>query len=390
MTQHHRELPEPADRPPSVQQIGDPGRASYLVTGYAEAREALLDPTLSKNTGVFFAGQPSTRDVHPAISRSMLATDPPEHTRLRRLVVGAFSTGTVQTLRPRIEQLTLELLDRFPEGQPVDLVRELAVPLPVAVICEMLDVPAADRAYLAGLSAQLFASGRPEVNDRASHELAGYMDALVEGRRARLGDDLLSRLIQAQDGDGQQLSHFELTSLACLLLVAGHETTTHAIGNALLELLQRPDVLTRLRANASQIPEAVDELLRLGSPVALTTFRWSTEPIVLGGQDIPAGRPVLVALGAANRDQAAYPDPDRLDLDRGAQAHLAFGHGIHRCLGAPLARAEVEIVLAELITRFTDLRLAVEPADLHWQKTRLVRGLVSLPVLLGARAHPIG
>ena len=385
MTQHNKEHQEPGMRAPAVQRVGDPERPSYVVSGYPEARQALLDPALSKNTAAFFASRPSTRDIHPAISRSMLATDPPDHTRLRRLVTSAFSTGTVQDLRPRIRFLTRQLLDALPTSEPVDLVRDLAVPLPVAVICEMLDVPVADRAYLGELSSRLFAAGAPEVNDRASHELAHYMDGLVQARRAQPAADVLSRLVQARDTDGEQLTQFEVTSLAALLLVAGHETTTHAIGSAVLELLRRPEALAHLRANPGQIPRAVDELLRLGSPVALTTFRWTTGPLTLAGQEIPAGHPVLIDLAAANRDPQVYDRPDELDLDRAAQAHLAFGHGIHRCVGAPLARVEVEIALNELLTRFTEINLAVNEGELRWQRTRLVRGLADLPVWLRTR-----
>jgi len=370
-------------RPAPVQEIGPPGKSSFVVTGYAEARQALLANELSKNTTAFFGGGPSKRDVHPAISQSMLATDPPDHGRLRRLVAGAFSTGTVSGLRPWIADLTDQLLDQLDPGSTVDLVRSLAVPLPVAVISELLDVPVSDRPNLAGVSARLFAAGRAADADAASHELARYMNDLVNDRRARPGDDLVSRLIAARDGHGEPLSHFELTSLAALLLVAGHETTTHAIGNAVLELLQAPDALAHLSSNPDAIAPAINELLRLASPVAVTTFRWSTAPVRLSGQEIPAGRPVLVALGQANRDRGTFPDPDRLDLERdNASAQIAFGHGIHRCLGAPLAVAELEIVLRALLTRFPKLRLAVAPDQLQWQETRLVRGLVALPVEL--------
>ncbi|MEY9848337.1 cytochrome P450 [Streptacidiphilus sp. BW17] len=386
MSEHTRvsaEVARHSGRPSPVQETGSPGRTSFVVSGYAEARQALQEPALSKDTNAFFAGTSSTRDVHPVISRSMLATDAPEHGRLRRLVAGAFSTGTVLGLRPWIEQLTDQLLDQMDVSAPVDLVQALAVPLPVAVISELLAVPASDRPQLGTLSARLFAAGRPVDADAASHELARYMNDLVNDRRAHPGEDLVSRLIAARDGNGEQLSQFELTSLAALLLVAGHETTTHAIGNAVLELLRAPATLAHLAGNPDAIAPAIDELLRLASPVAVSTFRWSTAPVSLSGQEIPAGRPVLVALGQANRDAATFPDPDRLDLERGnASAQIAFGHGIHRCLGAPLAKAELEIVLRALLTRFPQLKLAVEPDQLQWQATRLVRGLVALPVQL--------
>ena len=355
--------------------------SSILVTGYAEAREALLDPALSKDTEAFFSGRPSGRSLHPAISQTMLATDPPAHTRLRRMVAGAFSTGTVNALRPYIQQLTEQLVDRF-EGPTVDLVRDYTVPLPVTIIGELLGVPPQDRPGLHDLSGQLFAAGQPDVIDVASHTLAEYMDQLVTHKRTAPGEDLLSRLVAARDESGSALTQAELVSLAALLLVAGHETTTHAIGNAVLALLQHPDALARLSEAPERAEAAVDELLRFDSPVALSTFRWSREPTGLGDRPIEARQSVLVALGASNRDPARFADPDTLDLDRDAQQHLAFGHGIHRCVGAPLARAEIGIALRTLLTRHPTIALAVPPEDLAWRQTRLMRGLSSLPVTL--------
>ncbi|MFF2198415.1 cytochrome P450 [Streptomyces sp. NPDC058157] len=359
---------------------GSAGGPAYLVTGYAEAREALGDPRLSKDTGAFFADKESRRRLHPAVSRSMLATDPPGHTRLRKLVTGAFTTGAVRQLRPFIARTTDELLARWNPGEPFDFVAGLAVPLPVIVICELLGVPQADRSAVRRWSAGLFADGQPEAVDEASHALAGYMTELIAARRRAPGSSLLDRLIAARDGQ-DRLSEEELVSLAVLLLVAGHETTANALGNALLALLRSPAVPARLRADPDMLPAVLDELLRFDSPVGTATFRFTTEPVTLGGTAIPAGVPVLVALGAANRDPDRFPAPDRLDPDRDAAAHLAFGHGIHRCVGAPLALAEAEIALRAVLTRFPGVRLAVPAEELRWRRTRLVRGLASLPVL---------
>ncbi|WP_019074505.1 cytochrome P450 family protein [Streptomyces hokutonensis] len=360
---------------------GSAGRVSYLVTGYAEAREAFADPRLSKNTARFFAGRLSDRDLHPAVSRNMLATDPPEHARLRALVTKAFSTGAVAKLRPYIAGLVDELLDAWPEHGPVDLVAGLAVPLPVTVICEMLAVPEADRELVHRWSGELFAAGDPRRIDAASHAVGTYMTDLVAARRASPGESLLDDLIAVRDGQ-DRLTEDELVSLAVLLLVAGHETTTNFIGNAALALLQHPESLARLKAEPELFGTALDELLRFDSPVGIATFRYSTEALTLGGTDIPAGVPVLIAPGAANRDPARFPDPDRVDLDRGATGHLAFGHGIHRCLGAPLARAEGELALRAVFARFPDVRLACPVAQLEWRHTRLTRGLTSLPVVV--------
>ncbi|MFF6785093.1 cytochrome P450 [Streptomyces sp. NPDC012510] len=361
---------------------GSGGRHSYLVTGYAEARQAFTDPRLSKNTARFFAGRPSQRDLHPAVSQNMLATDPPEHARLRALVTKAFTTGAVARMRPYIAGLIDELLDAWPQhGGTVDLVETLAVPLPVTVICELLGVPESDRTLVRTWSSDLFAAGDPARIDAASHELAAYMTDLVTTTRDSPGDSLLDALIAARD-DQDRLTEDELVSLAVLLLVAGHETTTNFIGNAALALLRHPETLARLRAEPHLVADALDELLRYDSPVGIATFRYTTEPLTLGGTDIPEGAPVLIAPGAANRDPRHFPDPDHLDLTRHPTGHLAFGHGIHRCLGAPLARAEAELTLQALLTRFPDLHLAVPPSSLTWRHTRLTRGLTSLPLTM--------
>ncbi|MCX5386857.1 cytochrome P450 [Streptomyces sp. NBC_00083] len=359
---------------------GAGARAGYLVTGYAEAREALADLRLSKDTAAFFAGRESRRRLHPAVAHTMLATDPPRHTRLRKLVTKAFTTGAVARMRPFIARVTDELLDRLPTGEQVDLVAALAVPLPVVVICELLGVPEAERPAVQRWSGELFAAGNPELIDAASHSMAAYMARLIADKRSRPGRSLLDDLVAARDGD-DRLSEEELVSLGVLLLIAGHETTTNFLGNAVLALLRHPEVLDHLRDDLDRVPAALDELLRFDSPVGTATFRYATEDLTLGGVGIPAGAPVTVALGAANRDPERFPSPDRLTPDRDAAAHLAFGHGIHRCVGAPLARAEAEIVLRALLTRFPRLRLAVPPGQLQWRHTRLVRGLTTLPVL---------
>jgi cytochrome P450 len=311
----------------------------------------------------------------------MLATDPPQHARLRSLVTKTFSTGAVARLRPYIADLVDELLDAWPEHGPVDLVAGLAVPLPVTVICEMLAVPEADRELVHSWSGELFAAGDPQRIDAASYAVGKYMTDLVASRRGSPGESLLDDLIAVRDGQ-DRLTEDELVSFAVLLLVAGHETTTNFIGNAALALLQHPDSLTQLKAEPALLGTALEELLRFDSPVGIATFRYSTEALTLGGTDIPAGVPVLIAPGAANRDPLRFPGPDRLDLNRGATGHLAFGHGVHRCLGAPLARAEGELALRAVLSRFPDIRLAHPAEQLEWRHTRLTRGLTSLPVIL--------
>ncbi|CAM5323894.1 cytochrome P450 family protein [Streptomyces abikoensis] len=359
---------------------GSGGRPSYLVTGYAEAKAAFMDPGLSKDTARFFADRPSGRNLHPAVAHTMLATDPPEHTRLRRLVTKAFTTGAVTRLRPYIRHTADHLLDGLPEDGEADLVTGLAVPLPVTVICQLLGVPEADRAQVRAWSSYLFAAGQHQRIDAASHAVAGYMADLIGAKRRAPDDSLLHDLITVRD-EGEQLSEDELVSLAVLLLVAGHETTTNFIGNAVLALLQHPELFNRVRTEPGTMSSMLNELLRYDSPVGIATFRYSTQVITLGETEIPAGVPVLISPGAANRDPAQYPTPDRPDADRDARGHLAFGHGIHRCLGAPLALAEAEIALGALLARFPGLRLGVAPEELRWRRTRLMRGLESLPVL---------
>jgi cytochrome P450 len=357
---------------------GAEGRISYVVTGYEAARAALADPRLSKDTARFFAGRPSRRDLHPAVSRSMLAQDPPGHTRLRAVVAKCFTERAVAGLRPSVERLVDDLLGTWRPGEQVDLVASLAVPLPVAVICELLGVPEEDRNRVRAWSADLFAAGRPDRIDAASHAVAGYMAGLVEDKRRHPDGSLLAGLVAEAAGE---VGEDELVSLAVLLLVAGHETTANLLGNASLALMCDDAARERLLRAPDGWRAAVDELLRHDSPVAVATFRWSTEPLTLGGVEVPAGVPVLVSPGAANRDPRRFAEPQRLDLDRDVRGHLAFGHGPHRCPGAPLARLEAEIALRALFTRFPGVRPAVPVDGLRRRRTRLVRGLESLPVV---------
>lgn len=363
--------------------MGGSAGTTAVVTGYEQARAALVAPELSKDSAAFFAERPSGRALHPALASTMLNSDPPDHTRLRRLVTRAFTAGRVQQLRPAVRALADQLIAEWSPGDHVDLMESLAVPLPVTVICQLLGVPVADRDSVHRWSSDLLATGDHERIDRASHALADYMSALAAAKREQPDEALLSALVAVRDEDGDRLSEQELVSLAVLLLVAGHETTTAAIGNSVLALLQHPEQLALLNADHSRIPSAVDELLRYDSPVSIATWRWAPKDTRIGDAEVPAGSPVFVSPGAANRDPARFTDPDRLDLDRpDAWAHLAFGHGIHRCLGAPLAQAEVETVLLLLLERFPGLRLA-EPADqLRWRHSRLIRGLEALLVKL--------
>lgn len=358
---------------------------TWLVTGYGAAIEAFAHPGISKDTRRFqhVLGQGNKpRNVNAAVAESMVATDPPGHTRLRRLVSKSFTASTVDTLRPRIQQISDALLDTIPPAEPVDLMEAFAIPLPVTVIGELLGVAEADRDGLRRWSSDNITAGDHRVRDKASHEIAAYMTGLVAAKRANPDGGLLSALITARDSD-DSLSEAELVSLAVLLLIAGHETTTSLIGNAVLALLRHPDQLSCLRNDPARIPGAIDELLRYDSPTSVATIRFTSEPVTIAGVPIPADQVVLISPAAANRDPGRFAKPGTFDLDRAnAASHLAFGYGIHYCLGARLARTEAEIALTTLLSRFPDIRLAVAPADLEWRRSRLVHALRYLPVSL--------
>ncbi len=369
------------------------GVTVWLVTRYADARAALTDPRLSKD-GRRLAGLLERHAVDPdrravfsdAFAQHMLNSDPPDHTRLRRLVGTAFTARRVEALRPRIEEITANLLDAIAGKAEVDLIDVFAFPLPITVICELLGVPADERADFRRWSNILLSVESPSRQPEAATAMADYLMRLVGAKRAEPRDDMLSALVHASD-DEDRLTGSELVSMAFLLLVAGHETTVNLIGNGMLALLRHPDQLAILQADPSLLPRAVEELLRYEGPVNVATLRHTTEPVVIGDTEIPEGEFVLVALASANRDPERYPAADQLDLTR-TSSHLAFGHGIHHCLGAPLARLEGEIAIGALLCSFPDLALAVDPAELRWRDSMLIRGLTTLPVRLGPPANP--
>jgi cytochrome P450 len=259
---------------------------------------------------------------------------------------------------------------------------KLAFPIPFTVICWLLGVPPDDRANFRRWSNLLVSgTGSDEVRD-ASVSMVDYLRALIADKRANPADDMLTGLVQSTD-EGESLSETELISMAFLLLVAGHETTVNLIGNGTLALLTHPDQRALLAADPTLWPSAIDEFLRYEGPVTNATWRYTTEPVDVDGTVIPAGQFVTISLGSVGRDPSRHADPDRLDVTRSNSAHLAFGFGIHHCLGAPLARLEAEIVLAALFTRFPNLCLSGDLSDLRWRFSMMMRGLETLPVLLG-------
>jgi cytochrome P450 len=361
------------------------GGEGWLVTGYEAARALLADPRIVKGGpghAPFVADLPP--DVAGAIDHHMLTLDPPDHTRLRRLVSAAFTRRRSERLTPRIQQLTDALLDRLAGRSEVDLITEFAYPLPISVICELLGIPEADRAEFRGWTAPLVAGAMAglEAYSAAATALVGYVRELLERKRAEPADDLLSALIAVR-AEGDRLSADELTSMVYLLLLAGHETTVNLIGNGVRALLTHPDQLALLRARPERIAAAVEELLRFDGPLQSAIPTIAAAPVRIGEVDVPAGEVVVISLLAANRDPGRTPAADRLDLSREPAPHLAFGYGIHHCLGAPLARIEARIALGSLLARFPDLQLAVPAAELVRFPGLLMNGLAALPVRPG-------
>ncbi|HVM95337.1 MAG TPA: cytochrome P450 [Candidatus Acidoferrales bacterium] len=324
-------------------------------------------------------------DFTEAIMRNVLMLDPPDHTRLRRLVVKAFTPRLIEGLRPRIQAIVDELLQEMERRNDVDLVQALAYPLPVIVICEMLGVPSEDRAQLkkwsddmAALLDPLQATGGMEYLERVYVDLAAYFRNIFAQRRAQPRDDLISSLVAVED-QGERLSEAELLSLCAVILGAGHETTTNLIGNAVVALLRNPTERRRLQDNPDCIGSAVEEFLRYDSPVQLTD-RVALEDCEIGGKRIRKGVMVAVLLGAANRDPERFAEPDRLDIKRQDNDHVAFGHGVHFCLGASLARIETQVAIASLLRRFPDF--SGDSSHLIHRRSMVLRGVVSLPVKL--------
>ncbi|MEU6144133.1 cytochrome P450 [Streptomyces sp. NPDC047081] len=348
---------------------------TWLVVGYEEARAALADPRLAKDgsrIGVNFLDE-------ELIGNHLLTTDPPQHTRLRALVSRAFTMRRVEELRPRIQQITDELLDAMLPRGSADLVESFAYPLPITVICELLGVPEIDRAAFRQMSTEAVAPTDSGSEYEAFVRLAEYLTELIEDKRcAGPSGDLLSDLIRTTAEDGDRLSPGELRGMAFVLLVAGHETTVNLITSAVHALLTHPDQLAALRADMSLVDAAAEEALRYEGPVENATFRFAAETLEIAGTKIVRGDAVMIGLTAADRDALRYPAPDRFDLHRDTRGHLAFGHGIHYCLGAPLARLEARTAIRTLLERAPGLAPDGPPGE--WLPGMLMRGVRSLPV----------
>lgn len=366
------------------------GHRAFLVVGYDAAREALHHPALSKDMeaaldaegAVVAEGLPG-RDF----ARHMLSVDPPDHSRLRRLSTPAFTRARLATLEDRIDATVDQLLDDLAAQEgPVDLVAGFALPLPFSVIGELLGIDPDGQHRLAGWFATLMTpyAGNipPPAAVTASDQIVAYLNELVDQRLADPTEDVVGDLARAAN-EGT-ITRKELLSSLFQLVVAGHHTTTSLIGNGAAALLQHPEQLEALAADQSLVPQAIEEFLRYDAPVPHSTFRYATRDVEIAGTLIPMGVQVIVSLAAAGRDPARHDDPHTLDITRSSTDHLAFGHGIHHCLGARLARMEAKIAFTALLTRFPGIRLAVDPAELHWDHGDglVLRGLSALPVHL--------
>jgi cytochrome P450 len=358
----------------------------WVLTRYEDVVGVLRDQRFAKEAIAAFVAQKLGVELTAGVGISMLDRDPPDHTRLRSLVSKAFTPRVVDGLRPRIQEIVGDLLDRAEDRHAMDVIEDFAYPIPVIVICEMLGVPVEDHERFRGWSLDLargldaaMLGPQSDVAQRsmtARGALAEYFRELIAERRDAPRADLLSALIAAEEA-GDKLSENELLATCILILVAGHETTVNLLGNGILALLRHPDQLRWLRENPGMIGGAVEELLRYDGPVQRTA-RVPSVDAVIAGHKIEAGDMVMPFIGAADRDPAHFPDPDRLDLARADNRHVAFGMGIHFCLGAPLARLEGQIAINALLQRFPKLALATDRP--HYRQSLTLRGLTSLPV----------
>ncbi len=361
----------------------DRERWSWNVFKYDDVQQALSD---WKNFSSQFGGQQqNTDDPSYPFAASMISSDPPRHRKLRNLVTQAFTPRAVDALAPRIQSLVDGYLDRIMGQGRMDVISDLGYPLPVTVIAEMLGIPSEDREQFKKWSDSVVAIGNFGENmdlgefthDSAVMQMSAYFMHIIQMRKAEPGDDLISGLLAA-DIEGERLSLVELLGFCVLLLVAGNETTTNLIGNALLAFTEHPEAWEQLRGDRDLLMNAIEEVLRYRSPVQ-AMFRRVASPVTLHGQTIPANSPAIAWIGSANHDEEQFPEPQRFDITRSPNRHLAFGHGIHYCLGAPLARLEAKIALGAMVERFATVS-RVPGVQLERLPSLIVYGVRSLPI----------
>jgi cytochrome P450 len=365
------------------------GRTFWYLTRYADVQRALRDPDVGRELDRLPDELASVHrqwrdDALAVVSRHVLNLDPPDHTRLRRLMTPAFGARTVTAMRSRIEEIAAGLVDAAASAADdgdggFDLIESVAMPLPIMVIAELLGIPIDDRIQFRTWVDDVM-RGDADRARSSGMEFIAYVNERIEERRAQPGEDLLSQLIQAEQ-DGDRLDHTELLSSVFLLLIAGHETTVNLIGNGMLELLRHPEQLVRLRTYPDLMEPAIEEIVRYNGPVGHSAVQFAMADVDFDGVVVPHGDIVVPVLLAANRDPAVFPDPDVFDIGRSPNRHLGFGHGIHFCLGAPLARLEGRIAIDALLRTFPLLTLAVDPSELEWNPGLFLRGVRRLPLL---------
>ncbi|MEC1493046.1 cytochrome P450 family protein [Bacillus licheniformis] len=375
-----------ASRPVCPVSMGELGEG-WLITRYDDAVHILKDARVKKNYENAFTEEElenfSALENEEPLSKHMLNADPPDHGRLRSLVQKAFTPRMVLQLENRIQKIADSLLDQVEPNHSMNLVDDFAFPLPIIVISEMLGIPLEDRQkFRVWSQAVIDFSDTPESLEEYKYkigEFAEYLEYLVRKKRDEPAEDLVSALIQAES-EGTKLSIEELYATIMLLIVAGHETTVNLITNMTLALLNHPEQLEKLCQNADLIDSAIEEALRFYSPVELTTLRWAAEPFTLHGQEIKRKDVVIISLASANRDYMVFSNADRFDIERKDNRHLAFGHGSHFCLGAPLARLEAKIAIQTLLRRFEHIEIKGEREQIKWKGNFLMRALEELPL----------
>lgn len=360
-------------------------RKFWFFTRYDDCVSVLKDQRFGKEFDKHLSpeqvNEQPVDNAFSVINRHMLNLDPPDHTRLRSLVHKAFTPRMVQNLQPRIQDVADELLLAMQDKTETNLLEDFAFPLPITVIAEMLGIPASDRAqFRAWTQALLFGAGDQNTQTALMNFLT-YMNEKIDAVTVNPQEDVLSGLVQAEEG-GDKLDREELLSMIFLLLVAGHETTVNLIGNGTLALIQHPEEKQKLINDPTLIKTAIEEILRWNGPVEIPTMRWAFEDVEVGGTVIPKGNLVMPILLAANRDPAVFESPNRFDITRTLNKHIAFGAGIHYCLGAPLARMEGTIAINALLKAFPNIDLAVETEQLQWNENLLLHGMKALPVTL--------
>ncbi|HEX8082168.1 MAG TPA: cytochrome P450 [Jatrophihabitans sp.] len=371
------------------------GAKVWLVTSYDDVRQLLGDPRVSKDgsrmnelfarhSGMEVEQEEDTTDLfNDELSQHMLNSDAPRHTRLRSLVSKEFNPKRMDGYRPRLEVVADNLLDAM-ENQHgvVELVGAYTLPLPIITICDLLGVSPEEEATFRRWAVELVGAGHPpEVVEKASQDVMAYARTSIDTKLVEPGEDMISALLRGKD-DGDRLTLDEMVGMFFLFMIAGHVTSMHTLTNSIFHLLTHPEELAKLRADLSLMPGAVDELMRFDGGVGVATFRFTKEPVQVGDVTIPADEILALSVNSAHRDANRYPDPDRLDVTRHPTGILGFGFGPHYCIGAPLAKIQLEVSLTKLLTRFPDMELAADPDSLAWEESTLLRGLIDLPVYL--------